>query len=271
MTGTTYHIGSDAAELDRLDHQGRILGPATRAILEAAGVRAGMRVLDLGSGAGDVSFTVAEIVGTGGEIVGIDQSTDAVARASVRAQQRGLANVRFAAGDISGPVADGTFDAIVCRLVLMYLRDPAAVLRVQSRQLRRGGVVAPIEIDVSTARAVPATPLAARVLTWIGETFTRAGIQTALGPKLWSVLIDAGLRPLGMIGVQPHFGPTDPDGPRIFAGVVRTVLPLMERTGVVTAAEVAPDTLQQRLQDEMVAHSAVLAHPILLSAWGTRD
>ncbi len=72
-----------------------------------------------------------------------------------------------------------------------------------------------------------------------------------------------------MIGVQPHFGPEDPDGAAILAGIVRTVLPLIERTGVATAAQVGADTLQQRLSDELAASAAVFAHPMLISAWGT--
>jgi predicted RNA methylase len=47
-----YQLDSDAAELERLDLQGRVLAPATRTILQMAGVRRDMRVLDLGSGAG---------------------------------------------------------------------------------------------------------------------------------------------------------------------------------------------------------------------------
>ena len=57
-----YHLGSDEDELARLDLQGRALAPATRAIFAAAGIRPGMRVLDLGCGAGDVSFVAAELV-----------------------------------------------------------------------------------------------------------------------------------------------------------------------------------------------------------------
>ena len=105
--------------------------------------------------------------------------------------------------------------------------------------------------------------------SWLRETFTRAGIDPALGPRLWAVLQAAGLKPLGMIGVQPHFGPDDPDGAAILAGIVRTVLPLIERLGVATAAEVGADTLQQRLSDELSSSAAVFAHPTLISAWGT--
>jgi SAM-dependent methyltransferase len=266
---TGYQLGSGAAELERLDLQGRVLAPATRTILQAAGVRPGMRVLDLGSGAGDVAFAAAGLVGPAGEVVGIDQSPDAVAKATARAGQRGLSNVRFVAGDIHDPAPGGPFDAITGRLVLMYVPDPAAVLRTQAGVLRSGGVVAPIEFDLHSARSLPATPLVGQALSWLREAFTRGGIDPALGPRLWAVLQAAGLQPSGMIGVQPHFGPEDPDGAAILAGIVRTVLPLIERTGVATAAEVGADTLQQRLSGELATSAAVFAHPMLISAWGT--
>jgi SAM-dependent methyltransferase len=266
---TGYQLGSDAAELKRLDLQGRVLAPATRTILATAGVRPGMRVLDLGSGAGDVAFVAAGLAGPAGEVVGIDQSPDAVAKATARAAERGLSNVRFIAGDIHDPAPGGPFDAVIGRLVLMYVPDPAVVLRTQAGVLRSGGVVAPIEFDLHSARSLPSTPLAGQALSWLREAFTRAGIDPALGPGLWAVLQAAGLQPSGMIGVQPHFGPEDPDGAAILAGIVRTVLPLIERTGVATAAQVGADTLQQRLSGELAASAAVFAHPMLMSAWGT--
>jgi len=266
---TGYQLGSDAAELKRLDLQGRVLAPATRTILATAGIRPGMRVLDLGSGAGDVAFVAAGLVGPAGEVVGIDQSPDAVAKATARAGERRLSNVWFVPGDIHDPAPGGPFDAVIGRLVLMYVPDPAAVLRTQASVLRPGGVVAPIEFDLHSARSLPPTPLVAQVHSWLAEAFTRAGIDLALGPGLWAVLQAAGLQPLGMIGVQPHFGPEDPDGAAILAGIVRTVLPLIERAGVATAAEVGADTLQQRLSGELAASAAVFAHPMLISAWGT--
>jgi SAM-dependent methyltransferase len=269
--GSGYQLGSDAAELERLDLQGRVLAPATRTILQMAGVRQGMRVLDLGSGAGDMAFAAAGLAGPAGEVVGIDQSPDSVAKATARAAERGLANVRFIAGDIHDRAPDGPFDAIIGRLVLMYVPDPAAVLRTQAGLLRPGGVVAPTEFDLHSARTLPPTPLVGQALSWLREAFTRADIDPALGPGLWAVLQAAGLQPRGMIGVQPHFGPEDPDGAAILAGIVRTVLPLIERPGVATAAEVGADTLQQRLSDELATSAAVFAHPMLISAWGTAD
>lgn len=264
-----YQLGSDVAELERLDLQGKVLAPATRDILTTAGVGRGMRVLDLGSGAGDVTFVATELVGPAGEVVGVDQSSDSVSRATARAAERGLSNVRFVVGDIHDRAADGPFDAIIGRLVLMYVPDPAAVLRTQAALLRPGGVVAPIEFDLDSARALPPTSLVTQALSWLREAFTAAGIDPVLGPRLWTTLLDAGLRPQGMLGVQPHFGSDDPDGAAILAGIVRTALPLIERSGVATAAEVGPDTLQQRIVEELATTPAVFAHPMLMSAWAT--
>ncbi|MCH5676622.1 class I SAM-dependent methyltransferase [Streptomyces gilvus] len=267
-----YQLGSKPAELERLTLQGRALGPATRTLLRAAGVRTGMRVLDLGSGAGDVSFLAAELVGPSGEVIGIEQSPDAVALATARARQLGVGNVRFIEGDIHEPAPGGPFDAIVGRMVLMYTPDPAAVLRAQAERLRPGGVVAPVETDLTTtAGPRPATPLASQVVSWAAAGFEGTDVAHSLGRELWQVLRKAGLRPLGMMGVHPMFGPGDPDGPALFAGLLRTMLPLLERLGVATAAEVGPDTLEARLAEELAAADAVIAHPELLCAWGTKD
>jgi ubiquinone/menaquinone biosynthesis C-methylase UbiE len=105
--------------------------------MEAAGLRDGMRVLDLGSGAGDMSFVVADIVGDSGEVVGIDAAPEAVAEATARAERLGRANVRFFLRDIHHAVDEGAFDAVVCRLVLMWVPDPAAVLRTQAAAVRQ--------------------------------------------------------------------------------------------------------------------------------------
>jgi SAM-dependent methyltransferase len=266
-----YRLGHDAAEIDRLNKQGRLLAPATRVLLQAAGLGPGMRVLDLGSGSGDLAFVVADIVGPSGALVGIDGSPEAVATAQARARNLGLGNTQFAVGDVREATADGLFDAIVGRLVLMYLPDPAAVLRTQATLLRPGGLLAPIEFDLGAARSLPPTALISQCLAWLAETFKRAGIQPSLGSRLWAVLRDAGVRPLGMLGVQPHFGPDDPAGPGLLAGIVGTMLPLIEQTGVATAQQVAVETLRDRLAAEMIANGAVFAHPILLTAWGKRS
>ena len=265
-----YEFGSGDDELARLEVQGRVLAPATRMIFAAAGIRAGMRVLDLGCGAGDVAFVAADLVGPEGSVIGVNRAPDALGRARLRAEQLGLRQVEFVEGDIHDPAPGGPFDAIVGRLILMYVPDPAAVLRRQATVLRAGGLAVPIEFDIPAARALPATPLVSQALAWVVEAFGKGGIQPALGTRLWAILREAGLRPLGMLGIQPHFGPDDPGAiTGGLAGVVRTAAPLIERTGVATAEEIGVETFAQRLRDDLRVNQAVFAYPMLLSAWGT--
>jgi ubiquinone/menaquinone biosynthesis C-methylase UbiE len=262
-----YELGHEADEIDRLNVQGRALAAPTRVLLEAAGLREGMCVLDLGSGAGDMSFVVADVVGGGGEVIGIERAPEGVAAATARAERLERGNVRFVLGDIHDALDQGQFDAVVCRLVLMYVPNPAAVLRAQAAAVRPGGIIAPIEFDVGQARTVPATPLATQALGWVKAASERTGMDTGLGPRLWQVLEQAGLTPSGMMAIQPHFGPSDVDGPALVAGIVRALLPAIERNRIATANEVDIDTLQGRLRDEMEQARAVFAFPALTCAW----
>jgi SAM-dependent methyltransferase len=259
-------IGED--ELARLEAQGAAMASATRMIFAQAGIRAGMRVLDLGCGAGDVSFVAADLVGPGGAVVGVDRSPGALARARLRAAQRGLAQVRFVEGDLQDPAPGGPFDAIIERLVLMWVPDPAALLRRQATVLRPGGLVVPIEVDVSTMRWLPETPFATQIRSWLVEAFAKAGIST-LGPQLRAIVQEAGLCPLGTIGIQPHFGPGDPVGIAAVVENIRIAAPLIVSTGVATAEEIGLETFEQRLRDEQQRTQAVSATPMLLSTWAT--
>jgi hypothetical protein len=112
-------------------------------------------------------------------------------------------------------------------------------------------------------------PLVSQAVSWLAEAFTRGGIWPSLGPRLWDVLGEAGLRPLGMMGVQPHFGPDDPDGAGLLAGIISTAAPLIESTGVAAAEEIGAETFLQRLTAEIQQNAAVFAHPMLLGAWAT--
>ena len=267
-SGYQFGTGIGAEELDRLEAQGAALVPATRMIFAEAGIRPGMRVLDIGCGAGDVTFVAADLVGPDGFVVGVDRSPDALARARLRAEQRGLTQVQFVEGDINDPAPGGPFDAMVERLVLVWAPDPVAVLRRQATVLRPGGLVVPIEIDLSTMRSLPEHPFVTQVKSWLVEAFAKAGISM-LGPRLWTIVEEAGLRPLGMIGVQPHFGPGDEVGLAFLVESMRVAEPLIVGTGVATAEEIGMEAFEQRLRDEGQRTPGVAAAPMLLSAWAT--
>ncbi len=145
--GAGYVLGHSAKELERLIVQARRYEPFTTQLFRDAGIEAGMRVLDVGSGSGDVAFLVARLVGPSGRVVGVDRSATAVATASRRAKEFELPNARFLVGDAGEMAFEELFDAAVGRFVLEFSRDPSVLLRAIAAHVRPGGVVAFQEVD----------------------------------------------------------------------------------------------------------------------------
>jgi len=257
-------------EVTRLEAQGAALAPATRMILAEAGLRPGMRVLDLGCGAGDVTFAAAELVGPGGSVTGLDHSPDALAQARYRAGQRGLAQAQFIEGDVHDPAPGGPFDAIVERLTLWQVPDPAVVLRRQATVLRPGGLVVPMEKDFVAFYSEPELPLYTQTCSWIVQAFAKIGSPLpTMGRRLWAIAEEAGLRPLGMTAVLPQFGPGDENGLAFWLETIRNGVPLLVGSGVVTAEELDIETYEQRFRSEWEENRAVFTDAPLMSVWAT--
>ncbi|MGW5425482.1 methyltransferase domain-containing protein, partial [Streptomyces sp. NPDC003943] len=75
---SAYLLGHSPTETDRLVLQARLYDPITEQALRTAGLRPGMRVLDVGCGAGDVTFLAARIVGPTGSVTGVDAAPRAL-------------------------------------------------------------------------------------------------------------------------------------------------------------------------------------------------
>ena len=143
-----YALERSREEYDRLTRQAALFSGMTQRLFRAAGLAPGMRVLDVGSGAGDVAFLAAELVGPEGAVVGVDVDGAALATARARAELLGLQNVKFVEGDVRTAALGDDFDAAVGRLVLMYLEDPAQALRAIAARVRAGGAIAFQELDL---------------------------------------------------------------------------------------------------------------------------
>src|SRR5690348_12356619 len=97
MSGPTYDyaLGSTDAEHERLIRQAALLAPLTERFFREASIGPGQRILDLGSGVGDVAMLASRLVGPSGEVVGVERDTRSIARARLRAAEAGLRNVSF--------------------------------------------------------------------------------------------------------------------------------------------------------------------------------
>jgi SAM-dependent methyltransferase len=121
----------------------RWYGGATREMLELARVERGQRVLDIAAGAGEPAVSAARRVGPGGYVLATDISEGIVELARQVAREAGLGQIETRVMDGEKlDLPDGTFDAVLCRLGLMYMPHPVAALREWRRALRAGGRVA---------------------------------------------------------------------------------------------------------------------------------
>jgi SAM-dependent methyltransferase len=265
-----YVLGHSAHELGRLSAQARLYAPFIVSFLRAAGIAAGMRVLDVGCGGGDVSMLVSRLVGRAGAVVGIDRSATAIETADRRAKDLSAQNMRFLVADASAPdaelAAEGPFDAAIGRSVLEFVPDPAGMLRTVATLVRPGGVVAFQEADWSGCRARPEVPTLNRCVSWGIEALQRAGADPYVGLKLHTIFTAAGLPPPELyLQAVAGAGPAHPLYAHI-AGLMRTLLPTIDSLGAAGASEVDVETLEQRLGDEVVAAGATIVWVSLIGA-----
>ena len=265
-SGRNYPMEYTEGELRRLRFQGRYWGEISLEVLRQAGIGTGMRVLDLGCGAGDLSLQAADLVGPSGSVLGIDRSPQAVQWASRRAAALKVNHLRFQAAELETIDLPLTFDALIGRFVLMFLTDPTDTLARMIERLDSGGVVAIIETDLAVARSIPAVPGVETVLEWIRETFRRSGISPDLGPRLWRVFRDAGLEePRLVVRQKLHAAPCR-EGVRWVSELARSLVPEMERLGVASAKEIGIETLEEELHQALLSREATLCTPLVVGA-----
>ncbi len=114
------------------------IAPLGHAAMDRAALAAGERVLDVGCGCGQTALDLAERVGPGGQVLGVDLSTQMLARARERAA--GLPHVRFENADAQTHAFDREhFDCAFSRFGVMFFADPEAAFANLLRALRGGG------------------------------------------------------------------------------------------------------------------------------------
>lgn len=268
VVGRSYALGYSDSEFKRLEMQASLIRDLTENVLRRAGIGRGMRVLDIGCGVGDVSLLAAEIVGPSGFVLGVDRSADAIAVAERRAVSAGQCHwVHFAATELEEFSVRETFDAVIGRLILMYLPDPAATVRQLIKHLRPGGTVVFQEMAIPMGRTVPEGRLFRQCLDWIVATFEHAGFETDMGGKLFATFLDAGLPGPQMLAANHAGGGPDSPVYGYIAETLRSLLPMTEHLGIATADQIEIDTLAERLRRESVQQRGCILLPPLVGAW----
>jgi SAM-dependent methyltransferase len=264
-----YALGCTNSEHERLIRQAARIAPYTERLFREAGIGPGQRVLDLGSGVGDVSLLLARIVGPSGEVVGIERDACSIARANARVVEAGLRNISFTQTDVNHIVSDQPFDAAVGRFILMFLPDPVSVLRSLTRLVRPGGVLAFQEPTWIPLLAFGARfPLWSEVLQAIHKTMSRAGVNPEMGIALYNMFQDVGL-PAPAMHMETPLG-CDANFTSLISDLLNSLRPLAQRHNVSLDALGNFDTLSDRIQAEVTASNAVVSFVTLVGVWARK-
>ena len=266
-SGNTYVLGHDDVEVQRLLLQGRLYNDYTEHALRLAGLRPGMRVLDIGCGPGDVSFIAARLVGPTGTVLGVDAAPEMVELARARAAEQGLAAVHFTQSTIDAVALEEPVDAVVGRLILMHLPDPAATLRQLSTWVRPGGVIAFSENDINGARSIPDMPRFRQVTAGIVRAFEAMGLNPQFGTTLHTIFADAGLGAPHLTLGTPIGTAAETDILAYAAEVWRLVSPMAQQLGFAVEELADIDNFVPQFREEALAVDALITMPPIISAW----
>jgi ubiquinone/menaquinone biosynthesis C-methylase UbiE len=267
--GESYVLGGTGHEHERLIRQARIFNPFTERLFRNAGVARGQRVLDIGSGVGDIAMLVAELVGPTGEVVGIERDANTLTKARSRVAEAQLRNVSFVETDVSqamNEVNGKPFDAVVGRLILEFLPDPGAVLRSLSKLVRPGGVIV-----IQDCYWAPLLQLTARLPLWtkcaslIYQTFERSGANMDMEHRLYHSFLDA-LLPAPKVMIEIPVGDS-PDIRRWVYDLFCTLYPQMLEHNLPTTEVGELESLLSRLEAELDRTRNFAACIGLIGAW----
>ena len=262
---TPYALGSTDAEHERLIRQAAWLVSHTERLFRDVGMGPGQRVLDIGSGVGDVAILAAKIVGPSGEVVGIERDPRSISRARARVAELGLDNVTFTHSDVAQVPGNKPFDAAVGRYILFFLPDPVAILHSVSQLVRPGGAIAFQEPSWENFLSMcERLPLWRKSASLMVETFQRSGAEPGLGPALSRIFQEAGM-PAPSTRIDALLGAEQwmPD-------VLQSLRPQMTRFNLSVEFLGDFDTLSERLEDEVKASRTTTPLPDLVSAWALR-
>jgi ubiquinone/menaquinone biosynthesis C-methylase UbiE len=178
---------------DRMKLLARAKRDDTLELLRLAGIRPGMRCLDLGCGGGEGTFDLAAAAGPAGWVTGVDMDAEKLELARASAGERGIGNVDFRAGNVNDFDEPGAYDLVYCRFLLQHLARPVDLLRRMWAAVRPGGVIAVEDADFDGLFCDPASGGFDFYQAMYQRVCRHHGGDAAIGRKLYRYFAQAGI------------------------------------------------------------------------------
>lgn len=266
--GDVYALGRDPEETGRLLRQAAELRRESVALLDQVGLGPGQQVIDLGCGPCGVLDLLADRVGPGGLVVGLDADPAHVAMAAAFAADRGLGNVEVMAGDARRTgLPSGSLDLVHARLLLANVPDPEEVLAEMVRLARPGGWVAGLEPDAEFSLCYPGNPGYDRVWELFRAAFSRHGADPLIGRRLAGLYRQAGLEDVG-VAVRAGVYLAGDSRRMVGPDLMRTVRPAILDLGLAGQEEL--DELDRTVRAHLDDPRIVVMPHLSFLAWGRK-
>jgi ubiquinone/menaquinone biosynthesis C-methylase UbiE len=270
-TKSEYVLGHTDRERHRLSLQASILNPLTDSFLRRAGVSAGMNVLELGCGIGEVSLIVARLVGPHGHLHGIDIDPAALETARSRIHSAGHDHVTFEQVGVMDHAPTVKYDAVIGRHILIHMKDALAGLHKAVSMVPEGGLLAFHESDLSFLRSgYPELPMMSRMSAYIVEFSRRALPKPDIGTQLFYLMQEAGLPPPECRAeIIMDGGPHSP----VYEWITETVISLSPRfqaVGMEPLSCTDSATLVRQLREEAMEKRGVVFGPMMVGAFARK-
>ena len=186
--------------------------------------------------------------------------------ARAEAERLGVSNVEFHASDLRHSSFTHSFDVVCARFLLTHLKDPGTLVRVFCDHLRPGGRMAVEDVDFSGYFTYPDSPAFQRYRELYCATVIRRGGDPNIGPRLPSLLQNAGLTDVGVHIVQPVAlkGDAKLATPLTMENIADTVLD----DGLATREEI--DRIVRELYEFAANPTTLAGTPRIVQSWGRR-
>jgi len=263
----SYALSSGQAGYDRLRVLARTRRASTLDLLHRAGLRAGMRCVDMGCGGGEGTFDIAELAGPEGQVVGIDIDEIKLALGREEAARRGLSNLEFVAASASDWDEPGGYDFVYSRVMLQHLGRRVEILGRMWKAVRPGGVLAVEDTDFGGLFCYPANDGFAFYKRMMPLAIASNGGDALFGLRLYQLFLDLGI-PEPQLSLAQNVDASG-ESKTMSLLTLQSVRPAIVKAGLATEAEV--DAATDDLAAFTAAPDTIMSGPRILQVWARKE
>lgn len=190
-----YLLSNDVAEMQRLQNQVRVWESAASEFLASLNIRPGSKAIDMGCGAMGVLAPLSRLVGTSGEVIGLDRDASLLDAARAFVQEERLSNISFVeASAFTTGLPSDHFDLVHARFLLAPVGQPKKLIKEMLRIVRPGGIIALQEPDASCWNVSPENLAWSALKEAIFAAFRAGGGDFDVGRRTFGLLLSHGVR-----------------------------------------------------------------------------